>query len=78
MSSDWREAVDVLGDPELRDPALLGHLAVALGVAGGEVLLGGRVVLVGAQVDVVVGQHAAGHSGPAARFSVRPSCELKS
>ena len=41
-------------------PRSLGGLAVALGVRGGEVALGRRRVdVVGAQVDVVVGQHAA-------------------
>ena len=52
------EAVDVLGDAELLDPALGGDVAVALGVGGGEVALGRRGLdVVGAQVDVVVGQH---------------------
>ena len=51
------EAVDVLGDAQLGDAALGRDLAVALGVGGGEVLLGGRARVVRAQVDVVVGQH---------------------
>ena len=59
MSSAWREAIDVLGHAELGDAALLGHLAVALGVGGGEVALGRRALVVRPQVDVVVGQHAA-------------------
>ena len=52
------EAVDVLGDPQLGDPALARRLAVALGVRRREVQLGGRAGLVGAKVDVVVGEHA--------------------
>ena len=51
------EAMDVLGDAQLADPPLLRHRAVALGVARREVLGGGGAVVVGAEVDVVVGQH---------------------
>jgi len=51
------EAVHVLRDAELRDALRLGGLPVALRVAGGEELLGGRVGGVRAQMDVVVGQH---------------------
>ena len=54
------EAVDVLGDAELGDAAVGGGLAVALGVGLGEVLRGGGVVAVGAQVDVVIGQQGGG------------------
>ena len=53
------EAVDVLGDAELGDPALLGDLAVAVGVAGREGLGGGGVRVVLAEMDVEVGQHGA-------------------
>ena len=53
------EAVDVLGDPELRYPALGRRLAVALGVGGREGALEGMFALVRAQMDVVVGQQAA-------------------
>ena len=53
------EAVDVLGHAQLLDPALRGRLAVAVDVRRGEVALRRRVVLVGAQVHVVVGQHSA-------------------
>ena len=52
------EAVDVLGDAELGDPGRRRRLEVAVDVLGGEVALGGRPVLVGAEVEVVVGQHA--------------------
>ena len=43
--------------PSSLHAALGGGLAVALGVGGGEVQLGGRARVVRAQVDVVVGQH---------------------
>ena len=43
--------------PSSVDAALGGGLAVALGVGGGEVQLGGGARVVRAQVDVVVGQH---------------------
>ena len=52
-----REAVDVLGHPELLDSALGGGLPVTLRVRGREVRVGRRVVLVGTEVHVVVGQH---------------------
>src|SRR5208337_4580435 len=52
-----REAVDVFGDPELGDPALLRALAVALHIGLAVVLGGARVALVGAQVQVIVGEH---------------------
>jgi hypothetical protein len=52
-----REAVDVLADAELGDPALGRDGAVVLGVGGGEVALRPGLELVRAQVDVVVGQH---------------------
>jgi hypothetical protein len=50
------EPVHVLGDAELLDPALRGHVAVALGVGGGEEALGRVLQRVRPQVDVVVGQ----------------------
>ena len=53
------EAVDVLGDPKLGDPALAGDLAVALHPGGREVLGRGGLEVVGAQVEVVVAQHRA-------------------
>ena len=54
------EAVDVLGHPQLLDAALRRARPVALGVLGRQVALGRRGLdVVGAQVDVVVGQHAA-------------------
>ncbi len=61
--------MDVLGDAELGDPALLGDDAVALGVRGREVARGRRVLVVGAEVDVVVGQHPARrlYASPVAR-----------
>ena len=52
------EAVDVLGDPELGDPRGVRRVAVALDVRGAERIREGRVAVIGAQVDVVVGQHA--------------------
>ena len=60
------EPVHVLADAELGDAALGRHRAVALGVGGGEVTLGGRARVVRAQVDVVVGQQGAARpaSGP--------------
>ena len=64
------EAVDVLGHPELLDAALGRAGAVALGVGGRQVALGRRRVdVVGAQVDVVVGEHAAADSRRAGRPS---------
>ena len=51
------EAVDVLGDAELLDPRRLGGGQVAVDVLGREVALRRRCRLVGAQVQVVVGQH---------------------
>src|SRR6185503_7361163 len=51
------EPVDVLGDAELGDAVLLGGGPEALGVARREVLAGGGALVVGAEVDVVVGQH---------------------
>ena len=51
------EAVDVFGDPQLRDPALGGRLPVALDVRLRVVLLDARVQVVLAQVHVVVGEH---------------------
>ena len=51
------EAVDVLGDAELRDPGRLGGGQIAVDVLAGEEALAGRVGLVGAQVEVVVGEH---------------------
>jgi hypothetical protein len=52
------KAVDVLGDPQLLDPGRGGGVPVALDVRGGEVPLRRRVLLVGPQVQVIVGQHA--------------------
>ena len=52
-----REAVDVFGDAQLGDAPLAGHLAVALDVGRREVLGRGGVEVVGAQVEVVVGEH---------------------
>jgi hypothetical protein len=54
------EAVHVLGDAQLGDPAFGGGLAVALRVGRREVLARGCVRLVRAQMDVVVGQHGGG------------------
>ncbi len=54
-----REAVDVLRAAELADPALLGDRAIALGVRAREVHLRVRAAVVGAQVQVKVGQHRA-------------------
>ena len=51
------EAVDVLGDPQLRDPGLGRSRQVAIDVLGGEEALGRRAVLVGTEMHVVVGQH---------------------
>ncbi len=51
------KAVDVLGDAQLGDPGRLRGGQVALDVLRGEVALRRRVLLVGAQVQVVVGQH---------------------
>jgi hypothetical protein len=52
------EPVDVLRASDLVHPRLFGRGQVALDVLVGEpALLGGRVVLVGAKVKVVVGQH---------------------
>ena len=52
------EAVNVLGDPELLDPRLRGGLEVAVDVLAREPApLRRRRVAVGAQVQVVVGQH---------------------
>ena len=45
--------------PSFAHAALGGDGAVALGVGGSEVAVGGRVGIVRAKVDVVVGQHAA-------------------
>ena len=70
------EAVDVLGHAELLDPALGRGLAVALGVRGGEVALGGGALLVGAQVDVVVGQHQRRTPRPSAGPSARGDLEV--
>ena len=61
--------MDVLGDAELRDPALGRGLAIALGVGGGEVARGGVPGVVGAQVDVVVGQHRVRRISSASRRS---------
>ncbi|MEH3054754.1 MAG: hypothetical protein PGN13_12245 [Patulibacter minatonensis] len=54
------EAIDVLADAQLADAAFFGDEFEPVGVRGREVLLGGRARLVGAQVDVVVGQHSQG------------------
>src|ERR1700679_3807258 len=51
------EAVDVLGDAQLLDPGGVGGGPVALRVLGGEVTLEGGSVLVGAEVEVVIGEH---------------------
>ena len=64
------EAVDVFGDAELGDPALGGGLAVALGVGRRVVLGDARVGVVGAQVQVVVGEHRGGDSS-----RIRPPAE---
>ena len=57
-SSAWLEAVDVLGDPELGDAALVGRRTVALEVVRREVLVGAGVEVVWAQMEVVVGEHS--------------------
>jgi hypothetical protein len=51
------EAVDVLGDAQLLDAGRRGGGQVALDVLGGEVALGCGPLLVGTEVQVVVGQH---------------------
>ena len=51
------EAVHVLGHAELVDASVGRNLAVALDVRVGEIARGRRVVVVGTQVEVVVGQH---------------------
>src|ERR1044072_4758360 len=53
------EAVDVLGDAELLDPGLGGGGKVAIDVLGGEEALGRRLLIVGPQVQVIVGEHGA-------------------
>src|SRR3954452_22309936 len=67
------EPVDVLGDAELGDPALLGDLAVAVGVGGREGLGRGGVRIVPAEMDVEVGQHGADLSRSSA---TRRSCAV--
>ena len=54
------EAVDVLGDAELRDARRGGGPPVAVDVVRREVLLRGRLLLVRAKMQVVVGQHSPG------------------
>src|SRR6185312_2512851 len=65
------EAVDVLGRPQLPDPRLLGRLAIARDVSGGEVLGGGRAVAVGTEVHVIVGEHQGERSASSSSASRR-------
>src|SRR4030095_16418649 len=51
------EAIDMLGETELRDTALGGDVEVAAQVLLGEELLGPRIQIVRTQMSVVVGEH---------------------
>ena len=63
MHSESAEAIDVLRDAELADPPRARLLAIALGVGLREVLGRARVEVVGAQVNVVVGEHRSSAAG---------------
>ena len=57
------EAVDVLGDAQLRDPGRLSGSQIAVDVLAGKEALAGGVGLVGTEMKVVVGKHGTGRVG---------------